>query len=143
MTELCNSQCKYCYEKSMNEFDNKVDEKFKFDFSAPDVSQVSEDKLKNFLSKDKNPVLIFYGGEPLLEAERIIKIIDSLKDINVKFRIQTNGKLFDKLPIEYLKKIEKILVSIDGDKERTDFNRGEGTYEKVMENIKLIKKRGL
>jgi len=142
MTELCNSQCRYCYEKSMKEFDNKLDKKFKFDFSAPDVSQVSEDKLKKFLSKDKNPVLIFYGGEPLLEAERIMKIIDSLKNIPVKFRIQTNGKLFDKLPIEYFKKIEKILVSIDGDKERTDLNRGEGTYEKVMKNIKLIKKEG-
>jgi len=142
MTELCNSQCRYCYEKSMREFDNKLEEKFKFDFSAPDVSQVSEDRLKNFLSKDKNPVLIFYGGEPLLEAERIIRIVDALKDTNTKFRIQTNGKLFDKFPIEYLKKIEKILVSIDGDKKRTDFNRGEGTYDKIMNNIDLIKKRG-
>jgi len=142
MTELCNSQCRYCYEKSMKEFDNQLDKKFKFDFSAPDVSKVSEDKLKKFLSKDKNPVLIFYGGEPLLEAERIIKIIDSLKNTNVKFRIQTNGKLFDKLPIEYFKKIDKILVSIDGDKERTDFNRGKGTYEKVMKNIETIRKEG-
>jgi len=142
MTELCNSQCRYCYEKSMKEFDNDLDKKFRFDFSAPDVSQVSEDKLKKFLNNDKNPVLIFYGGEPLLEAERIMKIIDSLKNTNTKFRIQTNGKLFDKLPIEYFKKIEKILVSIDGDKERTDFNRGEGTYEKVMGNIETIKKEG-
>jgi putative peptide-modifying radical SAM enzyme len=124
----------------MKEFDNNLDKKFKFDFSAPDVSQVSEDKLRKFLNNDKNPVLIFYGGEPLLEAERIMKLIDSLKDTDVKFRIQTNGKLFDKLPIKYFKKIEKILVSIDGDKERTDFNRGGGTYKKVMENIALIKK---
>jgi len=142
MTELCNSQCRYCYEKSMKEFDNKLDKKFKFDFSAPDVSQVSEDKLKKFLLKDKNPILIFYGGEPLLESERIIRIIDTLKDTNTKFRIQTNGKLFDKFPIEYLKKIEKILVSLDGNKERTDFNRGEGTYDKVMDNIEMIKKKG-
>jgi putative peptide-modifying radical SAM enzyme len=126
----------------MKEFDNNLDKKFHFDFSAPDVSKVSEDKLKNFLQKDKNPVLIFYGGEPLLEAEKIIKIIDSQKDTNTRFRIQTNGKLFDKFPIEYLKKIEKVLVSIDGDKKRTDFNRGEGTYEKVMKNIALIKKEG-
>jgi len=142
MTELCNSQCRYCYEKSMKEFDNKLDKKFKFDFSAPDVSEVSEDKLKKFLSKDKNPVLIFYGGEPLLEAERIMKIIDLLVDTNVKFRIQTNGKLFDKLPPKYLNKIEKILVSIDGDKKRTDFNRGKGTYKTVIKNIEMIKKEG-
>jgi len=142
MTELCNSQCRYCYEKSMKEFDNKLDKKFKFDFSAPDVSQVSEDRLKKFLERDKNPILIFYGGEPLLEAERIMKIIDSLENISVRFRIQTNGKLLDKLPKKYLNKIEKILVSIDGTKERTDFNRGEGTYEKVLENISIIRKNG-
>jgi len=142
MTELCNSQCKYCYEKSFKEFDNQLDKKFKFDFSEPTSLDIDYKKLKAFLIKDSNPVLIFYGGEPLLELEKIKEIIDSLKDTKVKFRMQTNAKILDKLPIEYLKKMDKILVSIDGTKERTDYNKGQGTYDLVMKNIKEARKLG-
>ncbi|MEM4182050.1 MAG: TIGR04084 family radical SAM/SPASM domain-containing protein [Candidatus Pacearchaeota archaeon] len=138
LTEECNSQCRYCYEKSFKEFDNGLEKKFKFDFSE-EKKEIDIEKLKNFLSKDKNPVVIFYGGEPLLRIDLIKKITEN---INVPFRIQTNGKLLDKIPINYLKKIEKILVSIDGEKERTDFNRGKGTFNLVMKNLNKIKKKG-
>lgn len=139
LTEKCNSECKYCYEKSMKEFDNELDKKFKFDFSAPTSSNVDIKKLKEFLSQDKDAVLIFYGGEPLLEIEKIKEIIDN---IHIPFRMQTNGKLLNQLEAKYLNKIDKILVSLDGDEERTDFNKGQGTYDKVIQNIKLIKKNG-
>ena len=94
LSEACNSNCKYCYKKSIEEFDNELDKKFKFDFTSPESSQVEIKKLKQFLEKDKEAVLIFYGGEPLLEIEKIKQIIDSL---NVQFRMQTNGLLLDKL----------------------------------------------
>ena len=142
LTELCNSQCKYCYEKSMKEFDNELGKKFKFDFNEPVQSQVDVSKLKAFLEQDPSPVLIFYGGEPLLELGKIIEIMDGLKNARVKFRMQTNGKLLNKLPIEYLKRMDKILVSLDGDKERTDYNKGQGTYDLVIKNIKQARKEG-
>ncbi len=139
LTENCDSKCRYCYEKSIKEFDNELDKKFNFDFSEPEKISIDVGELKKFLEKDRNPVLIFYGGEPLLEIEKIKQIMDN---INVPFRMQTNGKLLDKIPAEYLKRISKILISIDGDKERTNFNRGEGTYDTVINNIKLIRKEG-
>ncbi|MBS3076260.1 TIGR04084 family radical SAM/SPASM domain-containing protein [Candidatus Pacearchaeota archaeon] len=139
LTEICNAQCKYCYEKSMKEFNNNLDKKFHFDFSAPTNSEIDLKKLEEFLSKDKNPTIIFYGGEPLLQIEKIKQIIDK---INVPFRMQTNALLLDKLPIEYLNKIQKILISIDGDEKITDFNRGKGTYEKIISNITKIRKEG-
>ncbi len=139
LTELCNSKCKYCYEKSMNEFDNGLEKKFHFDFSSPASSKININKLKKFLDRDKNPVLIFYGGEPLLEIKKIKEIIDR---INVPFRMQTNAKLLDKISPSYLNKIGKILVSIDGTEERTDFNKGPGTHKKIIENVKLARKNG-
>ncbi len=143
LTEVCNSRCRYCYEKSMKEFDNGLKERFDFDFSQPSRFNFDIQKLKNFLLKDPNPVLIFYGGEPLLEIEKIKKIIDTCSEIkNIKFRMQTNGKLLKKLPLEYLKKIKKILVSIDGNKEITNYNRGNKTYEKVIENLINLKNKG-
>jgi len=122
----------------MEESGKKLSKKFNFDFSSPLKSQVNIEVLKKFLEKDSKAVLIFYGGEPLLEIEKIKEIIDS---VDVPFRMQTNGLLLDKLPIEYIKKIKKILISIDGTKERTDFNRGKGTYDKIMSNIELMKKQ--
>jgi len=141
LTERCNSECKYCYEKSLKdaELENNLGKKFKFDFSEPDSSLVDIQKLKRFLSKDKDAVLVFYGGEPLLEIVKIKQIIDS---INIPFRMQTNGKLLGKLPIDYLKKIDRILVSIDGNKERTDYNKGEGTYDAVVKNVRQARKNG-
>ncbi|MDD5193070.1 MAG: TIGR04084 family radical SAM/SPASM domain-containing protein [Candidatus Nanoarchaeia archaeon] len=139
LTETCNSECNYCYKKSMEEFDNGLDKKFKFDFSAPEKSEVSVKKLKKFLEKDRDAVLIFYGGEPLMEIDKIKEIMDEIK---VPFRMQTNGKLLHELPSEYINRIDKILVSIDGNKERTDFNKGKGTFDKVIANIKFIRRNG-
>lgn len=144
LTELCNSQCRYCYKKSMceEEFDSKLKKKFEFDFSSPATSEVDVKKLRRFLGKDPDPVLVFYGGEPLLEIEKIKKIMDGLKDKKCKFRMQTNGLLLNELPSAYINKISKILVSLDGSRERTDFNRGKGTYERVVKNLQLIQKNG-
>ena len=136
MTERCNSQCRYCYEKSMKEFDNGLDKKFTFDYSAPEKSEIKINELKKFISKDPTPKLIFYGGEPLCNSKKIIEIMDN---IDAEFFIQTNGKLLHTFPKQYTNRFSKMLISIDGDKKRTDFNRGKGTYDIVMKNIKQIK----
>jgi uncharacterized protein len=138
LTEECDSRCRYCYEKSFREFDNGLDKKFKFCFSSEE-SKLEIKKLKEFILSDSEAVIIFYGGEPLLRIDLIKTIIDN---IDVPFRMQTNGKLLNQLPIKYLRKIDKILISIDGTKERTDFNRGEGTFDLVMKNIENARKQG-
>lgn len=138
LTEECNSRCRYCYEKSECEFGNKLNEKFHFDFSSPCMSDINVNVLKKFIKKDKSPRIIFYGGEPLMNIEKMIEIMKQLP--NVKYFLQTNGKLLNKLPKEFMNRFSRILVSIDGDKERTDFNRGKGTYDLVMKNVELIKK---
>ena len=139
LTTKCNSQCRYCYEKSMNDFDTDIEQKVNLDLSAPESSEIEVNDLKKFIGKDNNPVIIFYGGEPLLQINKIKEIMDS---IDVPYRMQTNGKLLDRIPMNYLNRIDKILVSIDGDKEKTDYNRGRGTYNLIMKNISLIKEKG-
>jgi len=122
----------------MKEFDNGLGKKWKFDFSAPCKSEIDVKKLKKFLKSEDT--LIFYGGEPLLNQEKMKEIMDTVK---VKsFCMQTNGKLLNTLPSGYMNRFSKILVSLDGDEKRTDFNRGKGTYKKVLENLKLIRKNG-
>jgi len=123
----------------MNEFKNGLENKWEYDNNTPCDSEVSIKKIKEFLSKDKNPTLIFYGGEPLIKMERMCKIID---EVDAKFCIQTNGTLLNKIPNKYLMKFSKILVSLDGDRTVTDFNRGKGRYDQVVSNIKKIRKEG-
>jgi sulfatase maturation enzyme AslB (radical SAM superfamily) len=84
--------------------------------------------------------LTFYGGEPLLCVEEIKEVMDGVKAKG--FMIQTNGLLLDRLEPKYVNRFHTILVSIDGDEELTDFYRGEGTFKKVIENLRLIKRDG-
>lgn len=139
LTEKCNSQCRYCYEKSLNEFDNKLNKKFKFDYSAPSDSNINMKDLKKFILKDKHPKIIFYGGEPLVNRNKLMQIMDFLPR-NIEYFMQTNAKLLHQLPEKYINRFKRILISIDGNKERTDYNRGKGTYDLIVKNIKLIRK---
>lgn len=142
LTEKCNSRCKYCYQKSMQEFDNGLKDKFEFDYTASCDSEVKGVDVAGFL-KDGD-CLIFYGGEPLVNFQKMREIIDAVDKSKkkIKFYIQTNGKLLDEIPWIYISKMSKMLVSIDGDMRRTDYNRGFGTYEKVLKNLIDLREKG-
>ena len=56
----------------------------KLDLSAPEDSEINIEELARFIKSDKNPVIIFYGGEPLLKINKIKDIMDN---INVPYRM--------------------------------------------------------
>jgi putative peptide-modifying radical SAM enzyme len=85
-------------------------------------------------------MVIFYGGEPLLELDLMKKIMDNAPV--QRFMIQTNGLLLDRADPAYINRFSTILVSVDGREALTDRHRGHGTYRKIMENIKKIRSRG-
>jgi uncharacterized protein len=140
-TPECNLCCEYCCGKSFSEPESKL----KFE-PVPSTPNYPISQLANFLKKDKDkPVsIIFYGGEPLLNIPFIKKVLDSkeVKKVVSNFLIQTNGTLLNELPKKYVNMFHTILVSIDGGKEITNKNRGEGTYEKVISNLEKIKNEG-
>lgn len=122
----------------MHEEDNALN-KFTFSLSPKQHFSVPLEKLAAFLAKDPNPVLIFYGGEPLLQPKKIHQIMGRF---DVPYRMQTNGLLLHTLPPQYLNRITKIIISIDGDRDRTDYNRGKGTYETIIHNMKRARDNG-
>lgn len=142
LTEKCNSKCRYCYQKSMEEFDNGLKNKFEFDYDIPYDSKVKGVEIVRFL-KDQD-CLIFYGGEPLVNFQKMKEIIDAVEASKkkIKFYMQTNGKLLDEIPLIYVNKLSKMLVSIDGNMRRTDYNRGLGTYQKVLKNLIELREKG-
>jgi len=121
----------------MEEFDNGLEKKWDYDMKTPIHSEVPVEKLKKFLKSED--VLIFYGGEPLIMLDKIKKIIDN---VDCRFMIQTNGMLLDKIPKNYLMKLEKMLVSIDGTKEKDSSTKGPTHYDKIISNLKEIRSKG-
>src|SRR4030043_36400 len=81
----------------------------------PPELNFSLDLLYSFLQKDPAPKLTFYGGEPLLRADLIDRIV---REAPVKqFMIQTNGLLLDRLTPEITSHFSTILVSLEGREE--------------------------
>ncbi len=117
LTKECNLNCSYCGGGSD---------------SPPKELQYQISDLKSFLSHDINPVLEFYGGEPLLRIDAMKKVMD---EVPGRFVIQTNGVFLDKMEPEYLKKFHSILVSIDGTKGVTDKNRSNGLDARIQARL--------
>jgi putative peptide-modifying radical SAM enzyme len=114
---------------------------FEIDYSQPPTINYDLNTLASFLAEDKETTtIVFYGGEPLLESRKMIEIMDRMKA--ERFMIQTNGVLLDKLPSDYVNRLDTILVSIDGDEVLTDYNRGKGVYRKLMKNLGLLLEKG-
>lgn len=121
----------------MQEFDNGLGDKWDYDEDTPFDTEVSIEKIKKLLKP--TDTLIFYGGEPLVKMDRMMEIMDN---VDCRFAMQSNGVLLNQLPTKYLMKLDKMLISIDGEKERTNFNRGIGKYEIVTKNLENARARG-
>jgi uncharacterized protein len=140
LTSDCNLQCKYCFGESLDDFDEDFGDDIEVDYALPRKLNYDLDLLKDFCRKDPECVLTFYGGEPLLGIDKLRQIMDKVEPKH--FMIQTNGLLLDQLESKYVNRFHTILVSIDGQEELTDYYRGQGTFRKVIDNLKLIRKNG-
>lgn len=133
LTYACNFACPYCYEKEHR--------------GAARLSFEQVDKIFSIYD-DNIPEIGFFGGEPLLPGNmEIIKYIIS-KAPNSSYNIITNG-YYLKDYIDILDKINVVFlqITLDGNKERHNQTRilvnGKGTYDTVLESIKLSLQRGL
>ena len=140
LTSDCNLQCKYCFGESLDDFDEEFGDDIEVDYDLPRKLNYDLGLLKEFCRKDPDCVLTFYGGEPLLGIDKLRQIMDKVEPKH--FMVQTNGLLLDKLEPKYVNRFHTILVSIDGEEALTDYYRGAGTFRKVIDNLKLIKKNG-
>jgi uncharacterized protein len=140
LTSNCNLQCKYCFGESLDDFEEDFGNEVKVNYRLPKKISYNVDLLDKFCRKDKECNLTFYGGEPLLCQTELKQIMDVVYAKH--FMIQTNGLLLDRLEQKYVNRFHTILVSIDGEESLTDFYRGKGTFRKVIENLKLIRRNG-
>jgi uncharacterized protein len=140
LTSDCNLQCKYCFGESLDDFDEEFGDDIEIDYELPRKLNYDLALLDNFCSRDPDCVLTFYGGEPLMQIDKLRQIMDKVSPKH--YMMQTNGVLLDKLEPKYVNRFHTLLVSIDGEEALTDYYRGKGIFRKVMDNLKLIKQNG-
>jgi putative peptide-modifying radical SAM enzyme len=139
LTNNCNLRCKYCYEKCCKDFGVDLGG-LQIDYSVPSSINYDLVELEGFCEKDPDTSIVFYGGEPLLRIDLLEEVMERV--VAKEFILQTNGLLLDQLDQKHLKRLDAILVSVDGGKDLTDHYRGEGIYERVFQNLRLIRERG-
>jgi len=128
-TSSCNLKCKGCwaadYDKSHNLSYEKLDEIF---------TEAREMGVLN---------IIMSGGEPLLRKEDILKLCRKHKKLTIA--AFTNGTLIDEAFADELARLKNlnVFISIEGFREQTDFRRGEGTFDKVVKAMDILKKRDI
>ena len=136
ITNLCNLRCKHCYQDDFSK---------KSDLDWPGLKRVSDNLLTTLREWDKTACIHLTGGEPLLKPELFPLLSDLDQQPTVEeLGIITNGLLVDREMVRRLSgfsKLKKIKISLDGgDSEINDSIRSKGTFDKVMENLTLIKK---
>ena len=77
-TNKCQMNCPFCYTKFVSQFD----------INSKDLNP--DTVVKYLKSHNEYNLVVFHGGEPLLVADNILKILDAMKDEKIEFTIQTN-----------------------------------------------------
>ena len=137
VTRKCNLKCDYCFEDA---------EWRKFGEMPFSIAQKAIDTF--FTDNSSQWVIIFTGGEPMLNFDLITKVVNYIEQrgVKVEYRIKTNGTLIDDEKIDFLIKNNfKIQISLDGNEKAHDTHRkfanGKGTFE-IVDGLlrKLIEK---
>ncbi len=115
VTDRCNLRCAHCYNLQS---DSKVN---------TDVSLDVWERRFNDLYDSGIRLVQLMGGEPTLRMDVIEKAVETFPFVYVS----TNGLI--KIPDEW---DLKIILSIDGMREVNDKIRGEGVFDRAMENYR-------
>ena len=140
MTNTCNMHCIYCFERDAQI--QRKPEKISWEAIQHAIDSV-------FTEENELYMVTFFGGEPLLNKEFIFKAITYAKAIArkhkslVSFNMVTNATCLDLETILHLNAEDVYLfVSFDGDQDSQDKYRrmldGTSSYEKILENLKLL-----
>lgn len=128
-TSACNLKCTGCWAAEYDKTDS-----------------LSYETLDRIIREGKELGIYMYiysGGEPLVRKDDLIKLAEVHNDCS--FLSFTNATLVDE---EFAKKLGELgnfglAISVEGFEDETDMRRGDGTYEKVIEAMKLLHKEGV
>jgi len=128
-TMRCNLRCRGCYAGEYTQEDD-----------------LTLDEIRDIINQAKELGTHFFtilGGEPFVRFWELADVFEENSDC--LFQVFTNGTLVSDEVADKLQELKNVVVafSVNGDKEETDYMRGEGVYEKVLASMERMKKRNL
>lgn len=130
-TMMCNFDCPYCFEGRNKNF--------------PPMSDEIVGHLVQFLevNKDKEIAINWFGGEPLLAFDTILKICNKLEALEIPFTssMVTNGSLLSQEVADAIASLHlrRVQISLDGVGEEHDrrrsFKDGRPSFQVIMRNL--------
>jgi uncharacterized protein len=148
VTDACNLGCRYCY------YGNDGHATSTREKMSPEVAVRAVDFLMENSGTLKDVVIVFFGGEPLLNLDLIRFVVEYARDkateraIRVDFAMTTNGTLLNDGAIDFLRKNNiGLTISIDGFEKTHDrfrrFPNGAPSYGAILPGLKkLLSNRG-
>lgn len=134
ITSSCNLHCAGCYSRANHACSD----------SAP-VCQLSADEWKRIFSEADDvgvSFILLAGGEPMIRKD----VIEAAGEYeHILFPIFTNGTMINDQYMTLFRRSRNLIpvISIEGEKEKTDSRRGNGTYEKVISSMNSLKENGI
>ena len=127
VTNRCNLKCKGCYHQSPERP------------SGIELTSERFGRLINEASEIGTRIIMLAGGEPLLRKD-MLEVASAEK--GTIFPVFTNGTLLDSETIRFFKRNRNLIpvLSVEGDRQKTDQRRGEGLYEKVESTAEVLRR---
>lgn len=152
VTEECNLRCKYCSYSGIYPYSRTHSNQHMSIETSKKAISFYLDLIINSIKYNplRNPVIGFYGGEPLLNFDLIRKSVEFIKqkygdefNRKIEYTVTTNGTLLSQSKLNWL--IENdftIYLSLDGSKKNHDRNRvyqdGSDTFKDIEKNLKSL-----
>ncbi len=136
VTHECNLRCRYCFVQKEPE-----------SMTLETAKAAARFLIENARRAGTVPEINFFGGEPLLKFDGIMRpltewVHDELGE-RMRFSVTTNGTLLTPERTGFMKKHGfSLLLSMDGSARAQDFNRpdaaGRGTFERLRGVVPMI-----
>ena len=128
-TSACNLKCTGCW---ASEYGNRLN--------------LTLDEIDNIIQQGKELgvyMYIYTGGEPMVRKNDLLEICRRHPDC--VFLSFTNGTLIDESFAQEMLKVKNFVpaISIEGDEKATDQRRGNGTYQKTLRAMRILKENKL
>lgn len=132
ITNRCNLQCKHCFTDAQLNSDEELSKKEIYN-------------IIDILQRKSIKALVISGGEPLCRDD-LFEILEYAKMCmpQVRISLSTNLTLLTDENVKMIVKyVDNISASLDGyDKYSSEYIRGKGVFDKVINNINLLHEYG-
>lgn len=139
ITERCNWYCKHCYQET-RDYKELPFKEIKFVFKQ------CLDLFRALRIPQDRAHINIGGGEPLLRKDffKILALFKQHSDY-IKYQIMTNGSLITDSVARDLAKngVRGVQVSLEGLEETNDKIRGKGSFQKIINAIKLLRRHNI